>query len=92
MFKVGDKVVFIDDDPRAAHNEHFNIRLEKDNKIYTILSPYVMTYGGYALLTLEETGECMWCCCSFRKVEEDFGEQVLSNIKEQIEEDELVLI
>jgi len=97
--KVGDKVVCIDDSSTTGI---------KNGNIYTIKSFYtckcnlvtmdlkevfVSGFMGSFCLCGHRCGNAnLYRSTRFRKLDESFAEDVLENIKEQIEEEQLILV
>lgn len=84
MFKVGQKVVCIDNsDMRSGAIKNSDLIL---NEVYTITN---IIYSGRGCNISEVFGQFL--CSRFRPLDETFAEEVLENIKQQIEEEELIL-
>jgi len=92
MIKPGDKVVCINNSPIMVNNK-FNSSLSKlvVGKIYTVENIDNFDIWLVEVKSSHPTGGYQFAN-RFRKVEEDFGEQVLNNIKEQIKEEQLELV
>ncbi len=87
MFKVGDKVVCV---------QNNNTIIEID-KIYTIIEIGGLSGTGIRLVGVSEyceftKSDWFYYPYRFRKLDDSFATEVLENIKEQIEEEELVCL
>ena len=90
-FKVGEKVVCIDDsNPRRAD---LLIKIKR-NEIYTIREIYISQINGGEIFNLEEVigeicpfwgREIGYYSVRFRKLDYDFAENLLAEIKEQVQ-------
>jgi len=84
MFKVGQKVVCVDNsEMKSGYIKNSDLEL---NEIYTI---HEVTREGAGCYIREVGGEFL--CSRFRPIDESFAEETLEMIKEQIEEEYLVL-
>lgn len=83
MFKVGQKVVCVNPAPPLIKGE-----------VYTIVGFHPTDKEGVLIKEVEnesQTGYGFYYW-RFRPIDETFAEEVLSNIKEQIKEEELILV
>lgn len=91
MFKKGQRVICIDTNEDSITNTYYSQKLEV-NKIYIVEDPLYLIFRGIILISLKETGVCAWRATSFREIDENFAEEVLQNIKEQIMEEEFKIL
>jgi len=89
MFKIGQKVVCLDSGEPTE--ECLNSPKPIVGKIYTVNWIGIGDEAGFIGLEEMLQDDCFWYT-NFRPLDESFAEEVLENIKQQIEEEELVLI
>lgn len=83
MFKIGEKVVCINDESGWVTG----VSLLKKGEIYEVLNTNIADNGRSEILI--NCGDLFWDASRFRKLDYEFAENVLAKIKEEVFKDKV---